>query len=179
MLFDILGGDGSKTRGRSYSAKCACEDPQMIHLADMRRELADLLIPILRENVKTWKENPSTNWVISTQGLDSRSDAVREAVELYVHISTFLIAIQATREFTRYLKVPVQIPNGQRKNNNLTGGCEFHDTDRLRERARATTSNLDKLLSEKHVITSKYPSEYNARNRFGNTIWERVRDPTN
>lgn len=180
MLFDTLRGDGSKIRGHSYSKKCIPDDPTTIHLNNMRRELADLLVPILRGNVKSWKENPDTKWIISNQDLDDRSVAVREAVELYVQISTFLIALQTGREFTRYLEVTVEIPTKQEQHNgNETEDPVSRNTEELQKRTRLARESLNNVNKSKHKITSKYPANYNARNQFGNTIWERVRDRSN
>ena len=180
MLFDTLRGDGSKIRGHSYSTKCTPDDPVIFHLNNMKRELADPLVPILRGNVKSWKEDPDTKWIISNQGLGGRSVAVREAVELYVQISTFLIALQTAREFTRYLEVTVEIPVKQEQQNSRKMEDPVRrNIEELKKRTRSVTESLNNIHKGKHKITPKYPANYKARNKFGNTIWERVRDPGN
>ena len=180
MLFNTLRGDGSKIRGRSYSTKCTPDDPSIIHLNNMKRELADLLVPILRGNVKSWKENPDTKWIISNKDSSGRSVAVREAVELYVQISTFLIALQTAREFTRYLEVTVEIPVKQEQQNSREMGDPVRrNTGELQKRIRIITESLNDVRKGKHRIIPKYPADYNARNKFGNTMWERARDPGN
>ena len=171
MLFDTLRGDGSKIRGHSYFTKCTPDDPTIIHLNNMKRELADLLVPILRGNVKSWKENPDTKWIISNQDVGGRSVAVREAVELYVQISTFSIALQTAREFTRYLGVTVEIPMKQEQHNSY----EVEDpvprnTEELQKRTRLVRESLNNVHKCENKITSKYPANYNARNKFGNTM---------
>ena len=180
MLFDTLGGDGSKIRGHSYSTKCTPDEPIIIWLKNMKGELADLIVPILRGNVKSWKENPDTKWIISNQDLGGRSGAVREAVELYVQISTFLIALQTAREFTRYLEVTIEMPVKQEKQNSREVEDSMHrDTRELQKRTQLARESLNNVYKGRHKITSKHPEDYNARNKFGNTMWEKVRDPGN
>lgn len=142
----------------------------MRELANIKTELEKVLVPHLKKNVKEFKKDPKTVWILDDP--NSNASAIKQGIKLYVTICTFIIAIESSKEFTRYLDIKLDLSHLQIEDEGPKLASSSNDTniklESLQERA---------LKLNETVCRSKEYSVYNTRNRFSNTIREKLNKP--
>jgi len=143
----------------------------MRELLNIKIELENVLVPQLEKNVKDFKKDPKTVWILDD--LNNNAAVIKNGIKLYITICTFITAIESSKEFTRYLEIKLDLSDllveeridpKQVSNKDDT----FVKLENLKERALN--------LNETTVISKEF-SAYNPRNRFSNTIREKLNVP--
>lgn len=142
----------------------------MRELANIKIELEKVLVPHLKKNVKDFKKDPKTVWILDDP--NNNASAIKQGIKLYVTICTFIIAIESSKEFTRYLDIKLDLSDLQIEDEGPKLASSTNDIniklESLQERA---------LKLNETVVRSKEYSAYNTRNRFSNTIREKLNEP--
>lgn len=160
---NLLGMHRSPDQRRLYSSA----PDAMGELMSIKIELEAILVPLLEKNVKDFKKEPKTVWLLDEP--NKNASLIKQAVKLYITICTFITAIESSKEFTRYLDIKVDLSDLQIKEAGpeqvLSGDDTIGKLENLQERA---------LHLDKTIVRSKEFRAYNAR--FSNTIREKVNE---
>ena len=164
---NLLGMHRSPDQRRLYSSA----PDAMGELMSIKIELEAILVPLLEKNVKDFKKEPKTVWLLDEP--NKNASLIKQAVKFYITICTFITAIESSKEFTRYLDIKVDLSDLQIKE---VGGPEevlsADDTIAKLENLQERALHLDKT-----IVRSKEFTAYNARNRKSNTIREKLNEP--
>ena len=164
---NLLGMHRSPDQRRLYSST----PDAMRELMSIKIELEAILVPHLEKNVKDFKKEPNTVWLLDEP--NKNASLIKQAVKFYITICTFITAIESSKEFTRYLDIKVDLSDLQIKE---VGGPEevlsADDTIAKLENLQERGAHLDKI-----IVRSKEFTAYNARKRFSNTVREKLSEP--
>jgi retron-type reverse transcriptase len=144
----------------------------LLPLYEIKRVLGDKLAPIIIENMREYKKNPNATWILDNSRDESKT--VKRGIQLYIAISTFLIAVETSIKFTRYLKVRIDLPTMLQK----------EDIEENSETDSELGLAIDKYTKEanqikENIIVSEEFQVLNDRNRFGNVLREKLSTQAN
>lgn len=142
----------------------------MRELANIKTELEKVLVPHLEKNVKDFKKDPQTVWILDDP--NNNASAIKQGIKLYVTVCTFIIAIESSKEFTRYLDIKLDLSDLQIRDDAGPKPASSIDDTNILERLQTRALNLNET-----VVRSKEFSTYNTRNRLSNTIREKLNEP--
>jgi retron-type reverse transcriptase len=170
---NIFGTHRSLNQRRLYSSI----PNAMRELRNIKIELENILVPQLEKNVKDFKKDPQTVWILDD--LNNNAAVIKKGVKLYITICTFITAIESSKEFTRYLEIKLDLSDLL-----IEERIDPEQVSSKRLKAYDTIVKLDKLKEralnlKETIVISKEFSVYNLRNRFSNTIREKLNVPEN
>lgn len=145
----------------------------MRELANIKTELEKVLVPHLEKNVKDFKRDPNTVWILDDP--NNNASAIKQGIKLYVTICTFITAIESSKEFTRYLEIKLDLSDLQFTEE--SGPVQTPSIDSTKIKLESIQKRALKL--NETIVRSKEYSIYNIRNRFSNTIREKLNVPEN
>lgn len=140
----------------------------MRELANIKTELEKVLVPHLEKNVKDFKRDPKTVWILDDP--NNNASVIKQGIKLYVTICTFIIAIESSKEFTRYLEIKLDLSDLQITEESV--GEQTPSIDSTKIKIESLQKRALKL--NETIVRSKEYSIYNTRNRFSNTIREKL-----
>lgn len=110
MLIDSLNKSTPHTQKRSVSNSRGSGTSEgsdvLLQLEKLRRELGDLIVPLIMKNVVSAKKDPKTKWILS-EASDDGAHVIKRGVQSFVRLSALLSAVYTTNKFTRYLNIRI------------------------------------------------------------------------